>query len=180
MKILSPIYGITKEKEDGKMSEREKRIAKIIEWLTMHHETIATMESCTGGAIVNALTNIEGASRVIRFGVVTYSNDFKIKLGVDAKLIEHYTVYSMEVAKEMSQKITDYAESDYGIGITGQLNRLDPNNPTAEHQTIYLSLYDAKNHHYETRILKAQPKSRPENKQWILDHVLELIEQVLV
>lgn len=43
------------------------------------------MESCTGGALVNAITNIPGASEVLKFSAVTYSNEYKIKLGVDSK-----------------------------------------------------------------------------------------------
>lgn len=47
------------------------------------------MESCTGGGVANAITNIEGSSRVFMFGAVTYSNEYKIKMGVNRNIIEN-------------------------------------------------------------------------------------------
>ena len=73
---------------------------KIVEKLTKKEETIATMESCTGGAVASAITDIEGASAILKFSAVTYSNEFKIKMGVSSKVIDTYTVYSMETARE--------------------------------------------------------------------------------
>lgn len=55
------------------------------------------MGSCTGGGIANAITNIEGASEILKFSAVTYSNEFKIKMGVDEKIIEKYTVLKQQM-----------------------------------------------------------------------------------
>ena len=52
-----------------------KTFKKIIKKLTKENLTIATMESCTGGGVANAITNIEGASSVLKFSAVTYSNE---------------------------------------------------------------------------------------------------------
>ena len=57
-----------------------KTFKNIIEILTKNNETIATMESCTGGGVANAITSIEGASSVLKFSAVTYSNEYKIKM----------------------------------------------------------------------------------------------------
>lgn len=46
-------------------------------------------------------------------------------MGVDASVINNYTVYSIETAKEMSKNISKFANSDYGLGVTGQINRQD-------------------------------------------------------
>ena len=111
----------------------------IVELLKDNNKTISTMESCTGGGVANAITNIEGASEILKFGAVTYSNEFKIKMGVDKKIIDKYTVYSIETADEMSKNISKFTNSDYGVGITGQINRQDPNNITGEDNKIYIS-----------------------------------------
>ena len=73
------------------------------------------MESCTGGGVVNAITNIEGASEVLKFSAITYSNEFKIKMGVDSNIIDKYSVYSIETAMEMSKNISKFSNSNYGI-----------------------------------------------------------------
>ena len=74
--------------------------------------TISVMESCTGGSMANSITNIPGASEIFKFGAVTYSNEYKIKLGVDEELINKYTVYSSEVAQDMAKKISEYTNSN--------------------------------------------------------------------
>ena len=98
---------------------------EVIKLLTEKNKTISTMESCTGGGIANAITNIEGSSEVFKFGAVTYSNEYKIKMGVSSNIIDKYTVYSTETSNEMSKNISNYTNSNYGIGVTGKLNRVD-------------------------------------------------------
>ena len=81
---------------------------RVVELLKEKHKTISTMESCTGGGVVNAITNIEGASEVLKFSAVTYSNEYKIEMGVDEKVIEKYSVYSIETAREMSKNKVEF------------------------------------------------------------------------
>ena len=66
----------------------------IINKLISNKESIATMESCTAGFLVANLTNVDGSSEVIKVSLVTYSNEYKIKFGVNAETIEKYSVYS--------------------------------------------------------------------------------------
>ena len=100
----------------------------LVNKLIQLNRTISTMESCTGGCIANAITNVSGSSDIFKFGAVTYSNEYKIKLGVDSNLIDRCSVYSKEVSDSMSRAISNYTNSDYGIGITGKLNKEDKNN----------------------------------------------------
>ena len=65
---------------------------EVVELLNKNNKTISTMESCTGGGVANAITNIEGSSSIFMFGAVTYSNEYKIKMGVDQNIIEKYSV----------------------------------------------------------------------------------------
>lgn len=119
------------------------KLKKIVEILTKEGKTISTMESCTGGAVVNAITNVPGASNVLNFSAVTYSNDFKIKMGVSADVIDKYTVYSKETAREMARAISEFAFSDYGIGITGKLGKRDPNNKCGDDNQVFVCIYDS-------------------------------------
>lgn len=152
---------------------------KIVELLTEQNKTIATMESCTGGAIANEITNIEGASEVIRFSAITYSNEFKIKMGVSDKIIKKYTVYSNEVAETMSKAICDFSESDYGIGITGKLNRVDKNNLYGKNNTVFISIYDKLNNIFIAKEISVNGKSRKENKEIIIISVITMLEEIL-
>ena len=114
---------------------------RVVKKLINDNKTISTMESCTGGGIANAITNIPDASKVIKFSAITYSNEYKIKMGVDSKLIDKYSVYSMEVAEDMAKKISEYTDSNYGVGVTGKLKKSDPDNPSGEDDEVFLSIY---------------------------------------
>lgn len=148
---------------------------EVIEILTNNNKTISTMESCTGGAVVNAITNIEGASEVLKYSAITYSNEFKIKMGVDSKVIDKYSVYSIEVANEMSKKISDFTNSDYGVGITGKLNRVDKNNLVGNDNVVFVSIYDRNKDKYYTKEIQVDKNSRSANKEIIVNIVINLL-----
>lgn len=114
---------------------------EIIKELTNNHQTIATMESCTGGALASEITNYPGASEILKFSAVTYSNEYKIKMGVDKNIIDKYSVYSPETAVSMSKAISNFANADYGIGITGKFNAQDPHNLKGADNIIFVNIY---------------------------------------
>ena len=145
----------------------EKVVRKLIEL----NKTISTMESCTGGSVVDAITNVEGSSEILKFSAVTYSNEFKIKMGVSSEVIDKYSVYSMETAMEMSKNISLFTNSDYGVGITGKLNRIDKANLYGEDNIIYVSIYIKENNSYENFELKAIGSNRIENKKLIVKEI---------
>lgn len=152
---------------------------EIVELLIKKHKTIATMESCTGGFIASSITDIEGASEVLRFSAITYSNEYKIKLGVSAKTIDTYSVYSMNVAREMAKNISEFAQSDYGIGITGKINRKDENNLFGDDNKIFYSIYDKENDKFYDYILTAIDDTRFNNKVMIKNEIAESLLNVL-
>jgi len=145
----------------------------VIELLIKKKKTVSTMESCTGGGIVNAITNVEGASDVIKFSCVTYSNEYKIKMGVSSEIIDEYSVYSVEVAKEMSKNISEFTNSNYGIGVTGKLNRIDKNNLFGEDNIVYISIYDKDNDKFYNDEVKVLENSREENKKIIINKIID-------
>ena len=152
---------------------------EIVELLITKHKTLATMESCTGGFIASSITDIEGASEVLRFSAITYSNEYKIKLGVSAKTIDTYSVYSMNVAREMAKNISEFAQSDYGIGITGKINRKDENNLFGDDNKIFYSIYDKENDKFYDYTLTAIDDTRFNNKVMIKNEIAESLLNVL-
>ena len=152
---------------------------EVINKLLNNHLTISTMESCTGGAISNAITNIPRSSEVFMYSAITYSNEFKIKMGVSKEIIDKYTVYSNETARAMSKAISDYTNSDYGVGITGKLNRIDKNNLFGEDNVVYFSIYDRKNDKYFDNDLKVVEASRSENKKLVIESITHKLLELL-
>ena len=152
---------------------------KIVKMLKKKNKTISTMESCTGGLVASSITDIPDASIVLKFSAVTYSNEFKIKMGVDKKLIEKYTVYSIEVARDMANKISLFTNSNYGIGVTGKINKPDLNNYTESDDTIYVSIYDKDNDIYYDNVLKTIAKSRIKNKKYIIKEIEKMLLSII-
>lgn len=88
--------------------------------LTERRQTLATAESCTGGVISSRFTAMPGASAYFLCGVVSYSNEAKIRvLGVDADTIARYGAVSEQVARQMAEGVRRVAGADYAIATTG-------------------------------------------------------------
>ena len=151
----------------------------IVNLLIEKKITISTMESCTGGLIANSITNIPGASEIFKFGAVTYSNEYKIKLGVSEDLINEYTVYSQEVANNMAKTIVEYTNSNIGIGVTGKLNKPDPNNPYGKDNLVYIDIYDKDTDTNYPKTIELKHDNRIDNKNQILEEVTNILLSVL-
>lgn len=152
---------------------------RVIEKLKEKNKTISTMESCTGGGVVNSITNIEGASEVLKFSAVTYSNEFKIKMGVSSDIIDKYSVYSMETAMEMSKNISKFTGSNYGVGITGKLNRVGINNLYGSDNTVYISIYDKDSDKFYNNKIDVDKLSRKENKEIVINLIIEKLLEII-
>jgi len=82
--------------------------------------TIAAAESCTGGLVMAALTEIAGASDVVERGFVTYSNESKMEaIGVNQDILETFGAVSIAVAWAMAQGALKHSHADIAVAITG-------------------------------------------------------------
>ena len=151
----------------------------IIHKLQLKQLTIATMESCTGGGVANAITNMEGASEIFKFSAVTYCNEYKIKMGVDKEIIDKYTVYSIETAMSMAKAISNFANSNYWVGITGKLNRKDENNDTGSNNLVYVSIYSKDEDKFYNEEITVTKEIRFKNKELVINKIIMMMETIL-
>jgi nicotinamide-nucleotide amidase len=104
------------------MIEAELREAAkhLLELCRAHGLRIATAESCTGGLVAAALTEIAGSSDVVECGFVTYSNQAKeTMLGVPAAMLKRYGAVSAETATAMATGALRHSQADLSVAITG-------------------------------------------------------------
>ncbi|WP_108397354.1 CinA family protein [Devosia submarina] len=93
---------------------------QIITILGEGGKTIVTAESCTGGMIAAALTDIPGSSAAFYGGYVTYANTAKSRMiHVQARLIRDYGAVSNQVARAMADGARNTARADYAVAVTG-------------------------------------------------------------
>jgi nicotinamide-nucleotide amidase len=92
----------------------------VVERLVRCGWTLATAESCTGGLLAGAVTDVPRASEVFLRGYVTYSNQAKVEaLGVDGGLIEKHGAVSREVAVAMAAGALKNSVADFAVSTTG-------------------------------------------------------------
>ena len=103
---------------------------KIVKLLTSKGLKVSFAESCTGGLLSSSITSISGSSKVFNMGLVTYSNNAKVKLlKVPKKTINKYGAVSYETCLSMVKNLSKISKSNISISITGVAG---PNGGTKE------------------------------------------------
>lgn len=94
--------------------------ADLVARLTATGQTVAVAESLTGGLVAAALTDIAGASVVVRGGVLAYATDLKAQvLGVDEALLARVGAVDADVAEQMATGVRSLMGATYGLATTG-------------------------------------------------------------
>ena len=93
---------------------------RVIEKLRERGLLLATAESCTGGLCAKRLTDVAGASQVFCGGVVSYTNDVKMRLlGVKEETLAQFGAVSGETAREMAEGARKATGADVAVSVTG-------------------------------------------------------------
>ncbi len=93
---------------------------KIVDRAGAEGLLLATAESCTGGLVAAAITDVPGASAVLDRGFVTYSNEAKTDmLGVEPEIIARHGAVSAAVARAMAEGALRHSRADLAVSITG-------------------------------------------------------------
>lgn len=96
------------------------QVAELLGTLRGRGETVATAESLTAGMVCAALTEVSGASEVVRGGLVVYATDLKAALaGVDERLLAERGAVDPAVAEELAAGARHRCGADWGLGLTG-------------------------------------------------------------
>lgn len=115
---------------------------ELVASLTVAEMTITTAESCTGGLVAKAITDIPGASKIYDRGFITYSNNSKIDhLGVNGSTLEQHGAVSEQTAKEMAQGAKRSGRTNFALSTTGIAG---PNSDNTEKPVglVYIGITD--------------------------------------
>jgi len=87
--------------------------------LSARNQWLAVMESITGGLLSSTITDYPSSSQHFIGGIVSYTLELKVQMGVPHEIIERYGVISEETARAMAHAVRERLGADYGLGITG-------------------------------------------------------------
>ncbi|GAA4619151.1 CinA family protein [Saccharopolyspora hordei] len=104
----------------GRIDLPFSQVAGLLDTLRRRGETVATAESLTAGLVAAALTDVPGASDVVRGGLVVYATDLKAELaGVDRDLLAERGAVDPRVAEMLADGARARCRADWGVGLTG-------------------------------------------------------------
>jgi nicotinamide-nucleotide amidase len=175
-KLTSYIYAKVKDYIYGE--GRDCSLSEVLgNLLAERNLTIATAESCTGGALANRITDTPGCSRYMNGSVVAYSNELKVKLlDVNKNTLKAHGAVSLEVALEMARGVAEKTGSDIGISTTG-IAGPDGGTPDKPVGTVWMGFWMPGNHF----ALCAQfTKDRLINKERTVMVSMETVRRVLL
>jgi nicotinamide-nucleotide amidase len=93
---------------------------QVGEWLRRHGRSLAVAESCTGGLLGGALTDVPGSSAYFLGGVISYADRVKVdQLGVSEATLRRYGAVSEQTAAAMATGVRQLLQADIGVSITG-------------------------------------------------------------
>jgi len=154
-----------------------KKIKEIITMLKNKKISVSIVESCTGGMLAEHITSISGASKVFNLGLVTYSNQSKIKyLKVPSKIIKKHGAVSQECCRSMVTNLAKISKAKLSLAITGIAG---PNGGTKRKPVglVYIGIKNKK----KTKINKYLFKNK--NREYIrknsVKKSLDLIEEFI-
>jgi nicotinamide-nucleotide amidase len=102
------------------MNELDELANRFLQACAKNKILAATAESCTGGMIVSALTDIPGSSSVVDRGFITYSNDAKMEMiGVSAATLDAHGAVSRQTAQEMAAGALARSHAGIALSVTG-------------------------------------------------------------
>ena len=138
---------------------------------------IATAESCTGGLLAGAITDVPGSSEVFDAGIVAYANSVKISdLSVPAETLASFEAVSAETAAAMAAAVARKYGADIGLSTTG-IAGPDGGTPEKPVGTIWIGFW-SKDRHYAT--LARLLRDRDENRQRTVGIALEIVRRELL
>lgn len=154
------------------MSEAVKLIAE----LCRRGLTVAVAESCTGGLLAAALTDVAGSSQVFGWGLVTYSNQAKTRLlGVSTDTLDRWGAVSSQTAGEMVSGLLKLSGADLALATTGIAG---PDGGSAEKPVglVYIACGDSRGTRIVRRVFAGE---RGEVRRQSVQQALLLVEQYL-
>lgn len=152
---------------------------KLIKLLIEKKLNISTVESCTGGFIINEITTQKDSSKITNGGIVTYSNNQKINIGIDKSIIDKYGVYSYECSSKMAEVSKKIFSSEIGIGVTGFFSEFDNNNNIIKNGKVHVCMYCNNKEYYDLINIPEAIKTKNEQKKYICEKTLDYVYNIL-
>lgn len=162
---------------EGKDLELSEAVGRL---LKEKGYTIATAESCTGGLVSNAITDIPGSSEYMMGGIISYANSVKEKqLGVQKEDLDEYGAVSRQVALQMARGVAIRLNADIGISTTG-IAGPGGGTPDKPVGTVWIGFYRRGKEHFalKTRFSKDRLLNKERSKMVALECIRRVLKGI--
>ncbi len=181
---FAPFLATARAKEESsrksKTDDCSELAQKVVKALKDNKHFITTIESCTGGGLIDFLTDVSGSSQVVLDGFIVYSDEAKIKLGVPAEVIQKTTVYSRETSIEMAKAgIQQSVRATIGVGITGLLVNPDTRYSNLKPGTVHVAVVSRSRTSYKKYFID-ESRNRKIAKEYVIELTLQQILDFLL
>ncbi|MFN3194701.1 MAG: competence/damage-inducible protein A [Chlorobiota bacterium] len=159
------------------IEEQSDLIEATISLLKQKNLTISVAESCTGGGLGKAFTDLPGSSDYFEGGIISYSNNAKVKLlNVNKHILEKYGAVSKQTAEEMAVNCREIFDTDYSISITG-IAGPDGGSEEKPVGTIYVCIYNGEV--TEVKNLNLSSTNRDSNREKTIEYSISMLYRIL-
>ena len=155
-------------------------IKKIISQLLKKKLKLSVAESCTGGLLASSITSISGASKIFNLGLITYSNQSKIKiLKVNKNIIKKYGAVSHECCLSMVNNLSRISKAHINLSVTGIAG---PNGGTKEKPVglVYISIVGPNNQITNIKKMFSSTQNRVEIQRLSVNVCLNSLRLILL
>lgn len=159
------------------IEEQSDLIEATISLLKQKNLTISVAESCTGGGLGKAFTDLPGSSDYFEGGIISYSNNAKVKLlNVNKHILEKYGAVSKQTAEEMAVNCREIFDTDYSISMTG-IAGPDGGSEEKPVGTIYVCIYNGEV--AEVKNLNLSSTNRDSNREKTIEYSISMLYRIL-
>lgn len=152
--------------------------SKLREILIENDLTISAAESMTAGLFQSELAAVPGMGEALVGGMITYTEDVKIKqLGVDADIIEKYSVVSSQCAEQMALRVKELFQTDIGVGITGAAGPDGHGGQPAGTIWIGIAIGDTKSVTYKLNLSGLRNTNRIRAVKFTIHYLIRLLRE---
>ena len=151
----------------------------VVERLLSKNKTIAIMDTLTGGKLSYEMSGVEDYDKVLTFYAIPNERSIKVKFGVREITLNEYKENSIEVSRELARIAQAYTDSDFGIGLTGKINRRETKDPLPGEDVAFIAIYKKETNEMFVTNLSIKNATYEVKKEDVVSYIKDMLIKII-